>query len=125
MARVRQRNTAAEGAVAKVLRDIGVAYRLNARSLPGSPDFANRRRRWAIFVHGCFWHQHTGCPKATVPKRNRDFWLEKFTTNRQRDARSVKQLRQMGFRVFVIWECQSKDPTSLMRRLLELQATDT
>lgn len=78
MSRVRQRGTKAERSVAAVLRDLGLNYRLNVRSLPGSPDFANRAGRWVIFVHGCFWHQHRGCPRATVPKRNREFWSEKF-----------------------------------------------
>src|SRR5437762_9074643 len=82
MSRVRQRGTDAELAVAAALRQLGISYRLNVTSLPGSPDFANRRRKWTVFVHGCFWHQHTGCKRATVPKTNADFWRDKFHANR-------------------------------------------
>lgn len=119
MARIRQRGTAPERAVAKAMRDIGLAYRKNVRGLPGSPDFANRRRRWALFVQGCYWHHHR-CPRGTTPARNRAFWLEKFAINRARDARAIRALRKMGFRVVVIWECQSRDPIALAKRLRDL-----
>jgi len=82
MGRVRQKDTRPEQAVAAALRSCGAAYRKNVRGLPGSPDFADRSRKWAVFVHGCFWHRHTGCRRATTPKANRDFWLEKFQANR-------------------------------------------
>src|SRR5690606_13635277 len=120
MARVRQRGTAGELAVARILRELGVAYRLNVRALPGAPDFANRRKRWAIFVHGCYWHQHTGCAKATVPTRNRDFWVAKFVANRVRDARAVRELRRRGYRVLIIWECQTGNSALLRRKLVNL-----
>lgn len=74
MARVKQKGTKIETMVAIVLRELGLHYRKNVRQLPGSPDFANRTRGWAIFVNGCFWHHHTGCRKATTPKTNTDFW---------------------------------------------------
>lgn len=112
MSRVRQRGTEAELAVAAALRKLGMGYRLNVTSLPGSPDFANRRMGWAIFVHGCFWHQHTGCKRATIPKTNQDFWRDKFSTNRIRDARAIRELRNLGFRVSLIWECQTENPGS-------------
>jgi DNA mismatch endonuclease (patch repair protein) len=107
MQRVRQRGTPAERTVAKVCTELGLRYRLNVKSLSGSPDLANKKDRWAIFVHGCFWHQHPGCPKATMPKRNADFWREKFEANRKRDARKVRQLRTMGYNVLVVWQCQT------------------
>ena len=105
MQRVRQRGTPAERSVAQVCRELGLYYRLNVNSLPGSPDLANKTQRWAIFVNGCFWHQHRGCRKATMPKRNGDFWREKFAANRQRDAAKVRALRDAGYRVIIIWEC--------------------
>lgn len=117
MSRVRQRGTAAELAVAKLLKDAAHAYRLNVRSLPGSPDFSNRRRKWAIFVHGCFWHRHTGCKFATMPKTNAAFWRDKFATNRQRDARAARTLRRAGFRVAIVWECETRDMAKLAARL--------
>jgi DNA mismatch endonuclease Vsr len=120
MARVRQRGTAVELAVGDVLRSIGASYRINVRKLPGSPDFANRTRKWAVFVHGCFWHHHARCKRATVPKSNKKFWRDKFDANRARDKRALLELRRLGFRVTVIWECQIGDGTLIRERLSEV-----
>lgn len=120
MARIRQKGTSAELAVARILRGLGHAYRLNVRELPGSPDFSNRRHRWAIFVQGCFWHHHTNCRRATVPKSNSEFWRSKFTANRVRDARAIRSLRAMGFRVVTIWECEVAKPETLVERLSKI-----
>ena len=120
MGRVRQRGTAAELVVGAVLRSLGSSYRLNVRSLPGSPDFANITRKWAVFVHGCFWHQHPGCGRATVPRNNRAFWREKFAANRARDGRAVRTLRRSGFRVVVVWECETANTASISRRLSKI-----
>jgi DNA mismatch endonuclease (patch repair protein) len=120
MAGVRQKGTSAELTVAGILRSLGHAYRLNVRSLPGSPDFANRRRKWAVFVQGCFWHHHTNCRRATVPKSNAEFWRTKFTANRARDARAIRVLRSMGFRVVTVWECEVAKPDVLAQRLSEI-----
>jgi len=117
MARVRQRGTTPELIVASILRNLGLAYRLNVRGLAGSPDFSNRRRRWAIYVHGCFWHQHTGCKHATMPKANEAFWRDKFTTNRRRDANAIRSLRRLGFRVVMVWECETREVELLKARL--------
>lgn len=120
MARVRQKATAPERIVAAALRRAGLAYRLNVRTLAGSPDFANRTRRWAVFVHGCFWHHHTGCRRATTPTHNRQFWTEKFAANRRRDARAIRQLRRSGYRVVMIWECEARDPETLAARISKI-----
>jgi DNA mismatch endonuclease Vsr len=120
MARVRQRGTAAELVVAASLRTLGAAYRLNVRKLPGSPDFANRTRKWAVFVHGCFWHHHAGCKRATVPKSNEKFWREKFATNRTRDAGAIRDLRRQGYRVAIIWECEIDDGGVIRSKLSEV-----
>jgi len=117
MARVRQRGTKPELVVGSLLRGLGVAYRLNARGLAGSPDFSNRRRKWAVYVHGCFWHRHTGCKHATVPKANEAFWLDKFATNRRRDAKAIRSLRREGFRVMIVWECETRELARLVLRL--------
>ena len=117
MARVRQRGTSAELSVAKALRALGAAYRLNVRSLPGSPDFANKRGRWAVFVQGCYWHHHTACGRATVPRTNEGFWREKFVANRSRDARAVRALRKARFRIALIWECEVADPDKVRKKL--------
>jgi DNA mismatch endonuclease (patch repair protein) len=117
MRRVRQRGTRAENQVADALRGLGVFYRRNVRSLPGSPDFANKSRKWALFVNGCFWHRHKNCGRASTPKRNRDFWLDKFEANEKRDHRNVQLLKSMGFRVFTFWECESGQSLQLRDRL--------
>jgi DNA mismatch endonuclease, patch repair protein len=122
MARVRQRGTAPELVVASVLRDLGLAYRLNARALAGSPDFSNQRRRWAVYVHGCFWHRHTGCGHATMPKANAAFWRDKFAANRRRDAKAIRSLRREGFRVVLVWECETRETERLRARLAKALA---
>ena len=119
LGRVKQARTAPEEVVAVQLRALGIAYRRNVRDLPGSPDFANKRRRFAIFVNGCFWHHHRGCRRATIPKNNRDFWTEKFAANRRRDAANIRALRRAGYRVIVIWECAATDARGRLQRLLE------
>ena len=81
-----------------------------------------RRQKWVVFVHGCYWHAHKGCPKATVPKRNRDFWLAKFESNRARDRRVAQRLRRMGYRVMTIWECQVGNEEKLAARLSKFLA---
>lgn len=122
MKRVRQSGTPAELVVAEACRSLGLSYRLNVRSLPGSPDLANKTRRWAIFVNGCYWHHHTGCTRGTVPKRNREFWTEKFQGNRRRDAAKIRQLRASGFRVLLVWECEVADEARLRARLSQICA---
>jgi DNA mismatch endonuclease (patch repair protein) len=107
MAGIRQKSTRPELLVGQVLRALGLRYRLTNRDLPGSPDFANRRARWALFVHGCFWHRH-GCSATTTPTRNREFWEAKFARNLARDARALQELRAGGYRVIVVWECETK-----------------
>ena len=115
MRSVRRERTDPEEAVAAALRRAGVRFRRNVRSLPGSPDLANKRRRFAVYVHGCFWHRHPGCPRATTPKANAKFWRTKFASNVERDARKEQALRALGYDVEVIWECQAKDPEELDR----------
>ena len=122
MKRVRRSGTTAELIVATACRELGIAYRCNVRSLPGSPDLANKSRRWVIFVNGCYWHHHTGCPRATIPKRNNEFWTQKFRSNRRRDAVKIRQLRTGGFKVILMWECEVYDDARLRRRLAHIRA---
>lgn len=106
MGRIRQRDTAAEQLLRRWMWHAGYRYVTHNRRLPGRPDISNTNRRWAIFVHGCFWHGHQGCPRATTPKRNSEFWRVKIAENIARDARKERALRELGFEVFTIWECQ-------------------
>lgn len=97
---------------------LGSRYRRNVKSLPGSPDFANVRRGWAVFVHGCFWHRHD-CKRATNPAHNAGLWRDKFAANVARDQRKAAQLKDGDLRVLTIWECETGDAALLERRLLE------
>jgi DNA mismatch endonuclease, patch repair protein len=117
MADIRQHGTKPELIVRSIVTALGQRYRVSNRDLPGAPDLANRRRRWAIFVHGCYWHRHSGCRLATTPTRNREFWVAKFDRNVARDAKAVAELRALGFRVAIAWECETRDPADLTRRL--------
>lgn len=124
MAGIRQKGTNIELAVGTALRSLGARYRKNVKNLPGSPDFANRSRRWAVFVNGCFWHHHKGCRRATVPKSNREFWLGKFHDNRRRDARAIDELRRRGFRVALIWECEADAIAAKLGKVFETSCVD-
>jgi len=117
MLRQKRSDTAPERIVRQVLSALGHRFRLANRDLPGSPDLANRSKGWAIFVHGCYWHQHRGCPRATLPKRNRDWWNEKFRDNRRRDARKTRALERAGYTVVTVWECETGNAPELGRRL--------
>ncbi|UUV06539.1 very short patch repair endonuclease [Ruegeria sp. YS9] len=105
MSRIRGTNTRPETLLRKALHAQGFRFRLNVRRLPGSPDIVLPKWRTAIFVHGCFWHRHTGCPKAATPKSNVAFWHEKFAANMRRDAEAIQQLHDLGWRTLVVWEC--------------------
>jgi DNA mismatch endonuclease Vsr len=119
MAGVRRSGTTPETEVARSLRALGLHYRKSVKALPGTPDFANQKGRWAIFVHGCFWHRHSNCRKATVPKTNTNFWMEKFRDNRTRDAKAITRLRKQGYKVFLVWECQTYAFEERLQKILE------
>ena len=123
MAAVRQKDTKAEVAVRKILHALGIRYRIRNRDLPGSPDIANRTAKWAVFVNGCFWHGHKNCWKTKstssprVPRTHTAFWSEKLVANRARDARQCRELRQLGYRVLIVWECSLAQTEALALRL--------
>ena len=119
MQRIRSKGTSPERAVCAALRDMGLArrYRRNVSGLPGRPDIVIRSRRKAIFVHGCFWHQHTCCDRAVTPKTNRDYWIPKLRKTVVRDADNISELRGMGWEVLVIWECELGCVADLRARL--------
>ena len=106
MARIRSFNTSPEIALRRELHRLGLRFTLCNKKLPGKPDLVFPRHRAIVFVHGCFWHRHPGCNIATKPKSNTSFWQEKFDRNVSRDARVMGQLEQLGWRVFVAWECE-------------------
>lgn len=108
MGGIRQRDTEPELIVRRALTAHGLRFRTKNRDLPGSPDVANRSGAWAVFVHGCYWHRHPGCRRATTPKRNTDFWVAKFEANVARDRRSKQALEALGYTVLVVWECEAE-----------------
>jgi DNA mismatch endonuclease, patch repair protein len=117
MAAVRRADTRPEVVVRRLLHRMGLRFRLQRGDLPGRPDIVLPRRRTIIFVHGCFWHRHPRCKKTTTPASNRAFWLAKFAQNRKRDRRVQAELQARGWRVLVIWQCQTGDLEQLADRL--------
>lgn len=117
MAKVKSKGTKPEMVVRRLLFSLGYRYRLHDRSLPGSPDIIFTRKKKVIFVHGCFWHRHDGCPLARLPKSRLDFWIPKLEGNRERDKCTLHQLKSRGWEVLVIWECELKDLNSLEKML--------
>lgn len=115
MSRVRSKDTVPEMLVRRTVFSLGYRYRLHDRTLPGCPDLVFRGREKVIFVHGCFWHRHSGCPKARVPKSRTDFWLQKLEGNKKRDDKNVRRLRRQGWKVLTIWECQLGEPDLIIR----------
>lgn len=113
MSRVRSKNTRPELRVRKALWAAGLRYRLQGAHLPGRPDIFFQGSRVAVFVHGCFWHRHPGCPRTRTPKSRREFWEAKFASNVARDARNITALEKLGWRVLVIWECEALDDERL------------
>jgi DNA mismatch endonuclease, patch repair protein len=119
MSRVRQSGTSPELSVRKLLHSYGCRFRVKARDLPGSPDIVNRSARWAIFVHGCFWHAHENCRRWTIPKNNQEFWTKKFLDNRERDERKIKELKRLGYSVMTFWQCDLDNEAKAKRKILK------
>lgn len=117
MARIRSKNTRPEVLTRSAVQALGLRFRNHVDDLPGKPDLANKTRKWAIFVHGCFWHSHAGCRLASSPKSNTGYWSEKLARNRARDAEKIAALQAQGFRVLVVWECDVRDGARLQRQL--------
>lgn len=114
MAKVGSKNTLPEQRVRKCAHALGYRFRLHRKSLPGSPDVVFPRLRKVIFVHGCFWHRHLGCPKAGLPKTRVEFWSEKFASNVTRDAANTQALERLGWQVLIVWECETRDALRLV-----------
>jgi DNA mismatch endonuclease (patch repair protein) len=108
MSRIRSRDTKPEEIVRKYLFSKGFRYRKNDTRFPGKPDIVLPKYKTIIFVHGCFWHCHAGCPDYVQPKSNQDYWRVKLERNKQRDAEHTASLQADGWRVFVVWECELK-----------------
>lgn len=119
MAKVGSKNTLPEMRVRKCAHALGYRFRLHRKTLPGSPDVVFPRLSKAIFVHGCFWHRHEGCSKASMPKTRQEYWSEKFSTNVARDAENVAAIEKLGWSVLTIWECETRNAADLTAILSE------
>lgn len=117
MRAIRTANTRPEIAVRRLLHAMGYRFRLHRRDLPGTPDITLPGRRAVIFVHGCFWHQHPGCPKGRQPAHRQEYWGPKLMRNVERDTATASRLREQGWTVIVVWECELADPESVRARL--------
>ena len=123
MSRIKGKNTKPEDIVAKYLFAHGFRYRRNVKSLPGTPDIVLKKYKTVIFVNGCFWHAHEGCKYFVLPEENREFWEEKLLRNRERDAEKQNQLKELGWNVIVIWECELKSSKDVRLRALTKEIT--
>lgn len=119
LAAVGGKNTAPELLVRRLLHGMGVRYRLHRRDLPGTPDIVMPGRRKIVDVRGCFWHRHPdpACKNAVLPRTRADWWAEKLARNVQRDGRNLDALRDAGWSVLILWECEAKDPAAVEARL--------
>jgi DNA mismatch endonuclease (patch repair protein) len=117
MRAVRSTDTTPELVVRRLVYGLGFRYRLHVRSITGSPDLVFRSRRKVIFVHGCFWHRHSCADGRSTPASHRDYWMAKFSRNRDRDVKVRRNLRLAGWKILVIWECHTKNPKRLKPKL--------
>ncbi len=117
MQRVRSKDTLPEKTVRSFLHRQGFRFRLHDRHLPGKPDIVLPKYKAMIFVHGCFWHRHAGCPRATTPASRQEYWIPKFQRTIQRDKQNRRKASLLGWRVITVWECELKEPDVVAAKL--------
>lgn len=120
MSRIRNKNTKPEMIVRSLLHRMGYRFRLHKKCLPGRPDIVLPKHKTIIFVHGCFWHRHENCKYAYNPKSRIEFWREKFVENINRDKKVQNELRELGWNVEIIWECETKNLDLLENKIISL-----
>jgi DNA mismatch endonuclease, patch repair protein len=119
MRSVKRADTKPEIIVRQVLHALGLRFRLHRKGLPGTPDLVLPKHRTVIFVHGCFWHRHRECTKASTPKTRVEFWTTKFDQNLARDARNVLELERAGWSVLTVWECETRNVQALRAKMMD------
>jgi DNA mismatch endonuclease, patch repair protein len=119
MGRITSKDTQPERVVRRLLHRMGMRYRLYRSDLPGKPDIVLPRWKTVIFVHGCFWHRHPGCRRASIPSTRVAFWQRKLAANVARDAAAQGQLRELGWRVLVVWQCELSHIDEVMARITD------
>lgn len=120
MRRVHSTDTTPERKVRSLLHRLGYRFRIQRSDLPGKPDIVLPKRRTVVFVHGCFWHRHQDCPRATTPASRQEYWLPKFKRTVDRDLGNQETLRNSGWNVVVVWECETWDLVKLGKRITGL-----
>ena len=119
MSKIRAKNTKPEIAIRKWLHKKGYRFRLHKKDLPGKPDIVLQKYRTVVFVNGCFWHMHYGCKKNRMPKSNLDYWDNKFKKNFTRDKKNCEALKNMGWQVITIWECEIEN-SHFQKKLIDI-----
>jgi DNA mismatch endonuclease, patch repair protein len=117
MASVRTKHTGPQLKVRSIVHRLGLRFRLHRNDLPGRPDLVFPRLRAVVFVHGCFWHRHRGCPKSSIPATGTEFWRAKLARNVIRDTAVIRSLRRAGWRVLIVWECETRAQPRLAKKL--------
>jgi len=121
MSRIRSKNTEPEIIVRKALSKLGLRYKLHNSKLPGRPDIVISKAKTIIFINGCFWHQHKGCKRQAMPKTNAKYWKPKLKRNVEKQKEDIEKLRKDGWKVYVVWECETKNQdrlTKILRKIL-------
>jgi DNA mismatch endonuclease (patch repair protein) len=125
MSKIRSKDTLPEIRIRKALWRMGYRYRLHYKLLPGKPDIVMTKQKIVIFIHGCFWHRHENCIEASRPKTNSEYWETKINKNIERDKKYQEEIKQLGYKVFIIWECEVKkdidENIQLVKNLLRRQ----
>lgn len=124
MSAIRSKDTAPEWIVRRTVFSLGYRYRLHITTLPGKPDLVFPSKRKVILIHGCFWHRHACKKGLSKPGTNREFWEKKLTDNIQRDERNEVELKKLGWKVLIIWECQTKSEQKLSSQLIQFLEDD-
>lgn len=117
MARISGKNTIPEITVRKILYSLGCRYRLHVKNLPGKPDIVIRKLKTILFINGCFWHQHPGCKRQSMPKSNLDYWGKKLKTNINKQEQDIQKLKDLGWNIYIIWECETKNYQDLFKQI--------
>ena len=119
MSKIRSKNTKPEKVVRQILTSLGLRYRLHVKKLTGNPDIVINRLRIAIFVNGCFWHQHEGCSINKIPKSNVDYWKPKLEKNIKRQKEAIATLNAQDYKTLIYWECETEKPELLKTKIKE------
>jgi len=128
MSRIPSRHTKPERVARSLLHHLGYRFTVNGpknRQLPGKPDVVLPRQKSVVFVHGCFWHRHPNCKTATTPRSNREYWLQKFARNVERDRRNQQALADLGWQVIIVWECELKNLDAVAARFITEMPRDS